>query len=106
MNTTTGGRLRGGILPPSDAGMSSCSYFCGNSKAIDLKSSFGHLLAELGLVRELGDEVFEDGQSLGVRRLRFRGPRGGAEHITQVEEVLGQFQTKLGPVGCGDMPPL
>ena len=38
MNTTTGGRLRLDILPPSDTGMSSCSYFFGKFKGTRARS--------------------------------------------------------------------
>ena len=44
--------------------------FVSNSATYFLKSSFGHLLAKLGPVGVIGDELFEDDNGLGVRRLR------------------------------------
>jgi hypothetical protein len=81
--------------------------FVSSSATFFLKSSLGQLLTELGPVGVIGDELLEDDNGLGARRLRVLRPLGVAEHVSQVEEVLCQFQTKLRLVGVlGELLPL
>src|SRR5205085_10959282 len=66
----------------------------------------GEGLTELGPGGEVGGQLLQDGQGVGVGRLRFRQSTAGVEQVAQVVVAKGQLLPVLGTGGevRGELP--
>ena len=63
------------------------------------KQPAGDIVAVIGELGGLGGELLEQGQGLGVGRLRLLRPPGVAEQVAHGVVAVGQLVAELGPVG-------